>query len=917
MAGRKFEASDKKVQKMSREGLTEENLHSGERQHVSTRTRDIAPERIRDDGATVQYGLNKNPYDTDVSPGSKRKQRTLHRASETAAEEAKQFELFTIEEPSGRAAHSVEGNCTEVFPDAEEGTTKPEEQKRSKRKQQTRKMSEETADKATDSKSDFLLQQQGEMERTSLEFGCQETTETDDSDVTVQTDHSDGEQKLASQSARMAGVRERSAGGAAVQTAVETRHNRSKKQVQDFQRNASVSHEVEGIDAAMDAAETDSQTVMSQESEKSARDSAFRTGSTRQELRDSPLDDRSEVENQIRPSRKNQRNRQPQETQQDAVSLSDSGSSQAPSRLSENMIPEEKDLSDFREEITRKSKRERLNREQRKAKSAAKLSGQTEGIVEKAGRLSFDDESDSMVRGAGMGIGRKAVAGAAAVAAGYAHTKLHEAEQDNSAIEGAHQAELLTENSVRKVSGKATAHKTGSKSQRQVKQEAEAVKKAGRLRFSVEEEAEKTANAAGKEAVREAAEKKRAVKHFWQKKQYKEAYTAAKQGKTTAREAAKATTTVTVKFREKAKAIARNSKGLLVSLGVLMLLMVMVAAGLSSCAAVFEGVQNSFVSTTYVSTDDDIYAVENAYSDLETALDAQINNMESTHPGYDEYNYQIDEISHNPYQLISYLTVLYGEFTYSQVSPELQTLFAQQYSLTVEEKIEIRTRTETRTGTTTTTDPETGETTEEEYEYEVEVEYEYKILNITLVNHGLDTTVRSNMTSDEVSLYTLYNSTYGNRSYLFDTSTLSTYTGSSGFGYEVSAEALTDEKFARMIAEAEKYLGYPYVWGGSSPSTSFDCSGFVCWVINNCGNGWNVGRTTADGLRAYCSYVSPEDAQPGDLIFFQGTYNTSGASHVGIYVGNGMMIHCGSPIQYTSIETSYWQSHLLAFGRLQ
>lgn len=551
-------------------------------------------------------------------------------------------------------------------------------------------------------------------------------------------------------------------------------------------------------------------------------------------------------------------------------------------------------------------------------KSASSLSEQAEATAEKSGRLSFDDESDGMVRGAGMGIGRKAVAGAAAVAAGYVHTKLHEAEQDNSAIEGAHQAELLTENSVRKVSGKATAHKTESKSQRQVKQEAETVKKNGRLNFSVEEEVEKTAaNAAGKETAKEAAEKKRAVKHFWQKKQYKEAYTAAKQGKTAASEAAKATTTVTVKFREKAKAIVRNSRGLLVSLGVLMLLLTMVAAGLSSCVAVFEGVQTSFVSTTYASTDDDIYAVENAYSALETALDSQINNMESTHPGYDEYNYQIDEISHNPYQLISYLTVLYGEFTYSQVSSELQTLFSQQYSLTVEEVIEIRTRTETRTGTTTSTDPETGETTEEEYEYEVEVEYEYKILNITLVNHGLDATIRSNMTSDEASLYTLYNATYGNRSYLFDASTLSTYTGSSGFGYEVSAEALTDEKFARMIAEAEKYLGYPYVWGGSSPSTSFDCSGFVCWVINNCNNGWNVGRTTADGLRAYCSYVSPEDAQPGDLIFFQGTYNTSGASHVGIYVGNGMMIHCGSPIQYTSIETSYWQSHLLAFGRLQ
>ena len=210
----------------------------------------------------------------------------------------------------------------------------------------------------------------------------------------------------------------------------------------------------------------------------------------------------------------------------------------------------------------------------------------------------------------------------------------------------------------------------------------------------------------------------------------------------------------------------------------------------------------------------------------------------------------------------------------------------------------------------TVTDPETGEETEEEYEY--------RILSITLINHGFDSVARGNMDGDQSGRYTLYNTTYGNRNYLFDTATLPTYTGDEGgFGYEIPAEALTDESFARMIAEAEKYLGFPYVWGGSSPSTSFDCSGFVCWVINNCGNGWNVGRTTANGLRSHCAYVSPEEAKPGDLIFFQGTYNTTGASHVGIYVGNGMMIHCGDPVQYTSVQTSYWQSHFLAYGRIQ
>ncbi len=188
-------------------------------------------------------------------------------------------------------------------------------------------------------------------------------------------------------------------------------------------------------------------------------------------------------------------------------------------------------------------------------------------------------------------------------------------------------------------------------------------------------------------------------------------------------------------------------------------------------------------------------------------------------------------------------------------------------------------------------------------------------LNVTLTNHSLDSVLRSRMNAEEEKRYDYYNLTYGNRDYLFDVNTIASY-GGGGFGYQIPAEALSDAKFANMIREAEKYLGYPYVWGGASPSTSFDCSGFVSWVINNCGNGWNVGRQTADGLRSVCAYVSPAQAKPGDLIFFQGTYNTPGASHVGIYVGNGMMIHCGSPIQYTSINTSYWQQHFMAFGRI-
>lgn len=327
--------------------------------------------------------------------------------------------------------------------------------------------------------------------------------------------------------------------------------------------------------------------------------------------------------------------------------------------------------------------------------------------------------------------------------------------------------------------------------------------------------------------------------------------------------------------------------------------------------------------------DADMKGAEEDYLELEKELDKQIRQMESTHPGYDEYRYQLDEIGHDPYQLISHLTAVYEQFTRGQVKPVIKELFKQQYLLKVWETIEIRTRMETRVGIRPTIDA-FGNVSMETYTYQEEVEYEYKILNVLLKNKGFDTIARKNMNRKQTGRYDAYNLTYGNRPELFGAGS-PTYSGGTtgsigtgggaggsggGFKYDIPSEALSDEKFARMIEEAEKYLGMPYVWGGSSPSTSFDCSGFVCWVINNCGNGWSVGRTTANGLRGKCSYVSPADAQPGDLIFFEKTYNTAGASHVGIYVGNGMMIHCGDPISYTSINSTYWQSHFLGFGRI-
>ena len=322
------------------------------------------------------------------------------------------------------------------------------------------------------------------------------------------------------------------------------------------------------------------------------------------------------------------------------------------------------------------------------------------------------------------------------------------------------------------------------------------------------------------------------------------------------------------------------------------------------------------VESTYLSSDDDIYAVNERYTQMENNLQRQVDNIESSYSGYDEYRYQVDEISHEPYALISYLTAMFGDFKERDVLPEVEELFSLQYSMRVWDEVEIQTRIETKTGTRFVEDPETGEMVSETYEYEEVVEEQIRILNVEVNNKGLDAVAFQKLNEDGRRHYLIYQASLGNRSYLFGDRILIGNPAGGGISYDIPPEALTDERFAKMIREAEKYLGYPYVWGGSSPSTSFDCSGFVSWVVNNCGNGWSLGRLGCDGLMSHCTYVSPENAKPGDLIFFQGTYNTTGSSHVGIYVGNGMMIHCGDPIQYASIETSYWQQHFMCFGRL-
>jgi cell wall-associated NlpC family hydrolase len=366
-----------------------------------------------------------------------------------------------------------------------------------------------------------------------------------------------------------------------------------------------------------------------------------------------------------------------------------------------------------------------------------------------------------------------------------------------------------------------------------------------------------------------------------------------------------------------AEKIADNPMVLLIILAVLIVVIV-ISSSAGLAGGMLGSLSDTTIATSYTADDADILTVEQNYKDKEADLQTQINNIPSTHPGYDEYRYNLAEINHNPYQLAALLTVLYEDYTPSEVDAKLTEIFNVQYKLTTREVVETRTRTETRTGTRTVHHSD-GTTSTETYTYEVEVEYDWHVLVTTLTNATMDSVVRNmGLTDDQMERYELLLETRGNKAYLFGDDVYSNPDPGEYTDYDIPPEALTDTRFANMVREAEKYLGYPYVWGGSSPSTSFDCSGFVSYVINHCGNGWNVGRQTANGLLTNCcTRVSKDEAKPGDLIFFKGTYDTLGASHVGIYVGNGMMIHCGNPIQYSSINTNYWKNHFYTFGRIK
>ena len=437
---------------------------------------------------------------------------------------------------------------------------------------------------------------------------------------------------------------------------------------------------------------------------------------------------------------------------------------------------------------------------------------------------------------------------------------------------------------------------------------------------------------AGSQAAETAAETagdtaSNAFSRWRQKQAIKKEYAATKAGKSTgdaagaAAGAGKAAGGASAKGAGKAARETKNvmekmaefvsSHGhMILMLGGLLLTIMVVASAMGSCSAFFQSSTNLVVGTSYTADDADIVGAEEDYKELEAELQARIDNIEDEYDGYDEYRIHSDQIGHDPYELASYLTIVFQSYKRDQVQDTLQELFDSQYELAIEEIVEIRTREVEHSST----DPETGE--EDTWTETEEYEYEYYILNVTLKNNGLGKVItEAGLTEDEMSRYAVLMQTYGNRKEVFGDNPYAVAV-EDVLHYDIPGEALTDEKFRRMIAEGEKYLGYPYVWGGSSPSTSFDCSGFVSWVVNHSGNGWSVGRQTAEGLRNFCSIIPRSEAKPGDLIFFKGTYNTSGASHVGIYVGDGMMLHCGKPIQYASCETSYWQSHFYCFGRL-
>ena len=475
------------------------------------------------------------------------------------------------------------------------------------------------------------------------------------------------------------------------------------------------------------------------------------------------------------------------------------------------------------------------------------------------------------------------------------HREVRQSEDDNVGVEAAHKVEQAVESGGRLVQSAHRAH--------QLKPYRAAIR------------AEKKLERANLDALQKKAEIDRPTSNpvsKWQQKQaIKKQYAAAKhnQAAQTTAKAAENTAKAAKKAAEKAekagKYVWEHRRGFAIAAAILLMLAFLLN-GLSSCSVIMDGVGSGIAASTYPSQDADMLGAEAQYCEMEAELQRYLDTYESTHD-YDEYHFDLDTIEHDPYVLISMITALHqGEWTLDEVQGTLQMLFDRQYILTEDVVVETRYRTETDTWTDTD-----GNTHTDTYQ----VPYDYYICTVTLENFNLSHVPVYIMSEEQLGMYATYMATLGNRPDLFPGSGyIGKYVEGSYTDYDIPPEALDDEVFAAIIKEAEKYLGYPYVWGGSSPSTSFDCSGFVSWVINH--SGWDVGRLGAQGLCNICTPVSSANVKPGDLVFFTGTYDTPGVSHVGIYVGNNMMIHCGDPISYANLNSNYWQSHFYRYGRL-
>ncbi len=476
------------------------------------------------------------------------------------------------------------------------------------------------------------------------------------------------------------------------------------------------------------------------------------------------------------------------------------------------------------------------------------------------------------------------------------HREIRQSEDENVGVEAAHKSEEAAETGGRLARSAHRSHKL-----KPYRESAKAEKRLDRANLGYLQ----------KKAARDNPQPSgNPLAHWRQKRAVKKQYAAAKRaGQLTGSAGKAAGNTAKTAARESRRAaafIGRHRNGFLIVAGVFLVLVLLLNV-LSSSSVLLEGALSGVTASTYPSTDDAMLGAEAAYAHKEADLQDEINHYEQRHGGYDEYHYTLDKIGHDPYVLISILTAWHGgEWTLDEVRDTLSTLFSKEYQLTQTVETETRTRTETDT----VTDPDGITHTETR-----QVPYTYTICNVKLHNEDLSHLPISIMNEDQVGVYSMYMSTLGNRPDLFPSSAYpNASTIKKPTEYDIPPEAMADARFAAMITEARKYIGYPYVWGGSSPKTSFDCSGYVSWVINH--SGWNVGRLGAQGLCNICTPVSPADVRPGDLVFFEHTYDTDGVTHVGIYVGNGMMLAAGDPIGYSNLKTSYWQSHFYTFGRL-